>query len=349
MMQGIERFIKQCIVDKNKDVSSAALVSAIHLFADNKEIVKRWSNEVGPRISSGGITQYHAFGLMYLIKTGDRMAIIKLISQLTNSNNTFATCLFIRCYARLFEDGGNVQSIPPIDLKPFLKYKNKYEMVALETARAICSLPEEIAKNYIVSALAILQVFLTSTKAAVRFAAIRTLNKYATIHAHRVAPCNGDIEPLISDSNRSIATLAITTLLKTGNEASIDRLLKQLTTFMFDLPDEFKVIVIEAIRTLCIKFPSRHSDMLTFLGMALREPGGLEYKKGIVECIVELMKSVPESKDQGLLQLCEFIEDCEFPKLGMDVLNLLGQEGPFTKDPSTFIIYIYNRHVIQLI
>jgi hypothetical protein len=36
-----------------------------------------------------------------------------------------------------------------------------------------------------------------------------------------------DLESLISDSNRSIATLAITTLLKTGSEFSVDRLMKQ--------------------------------------------------------------------------------------------------------------------------
>ena len=34
-----------------------------------------------------------------------------------------------------------------------------------------------------------------------------------------VVKCNEDMEVLISDSNRSIATLAITTLLKTGTES----------------------------------------------------------------------------------------------------------------------------------
>ena len=48
-------------------------------------------------------------------------------------------------------------------------------------------------------------------------------------HPMAVTNCNIDMEALISDSNRSIATLAITTLLKTGNEGSVDRLLKQVT------------------------------------------------------------------------------------------------------------------------
>ncbi len=50
-------------------------------------------------------------------------------------------------------------------------------------------------------------------------------------------------------------TQAITTLLKTGNESSIDRLLKQIGGFMSEIADEFKVVVVEAIKSLCLKFP----------------------------------------------------------------------------------------------
>lgn len=47
-------------------------------------------------------------------------------------------------------------------------------------------------------------------------------------HPMAVTNCNIDMEALISDHNRSIATLAITTLLKTGNESSVERLIKQV-------------------------------------------------------------------------------------------------------------------------
>jgi coatomer protein complex subunit gamma len=61
--------------------------------------------------------------------------------------------------------------------------------------------------------------------------------------------------------NRSIATLAITTLLKTGNEGGVDRLMKQIGTFMSDIADEFKIVVVEAIRSMCIKFPQKYRSM----------------------------------------------------------------------------------------
>jgi len=50
-----------------------------------------------------------------------------------------------------------------------------------------------------------------------------------------VASCNIEMEHLMTDSNRSIATYAITTLLKTGSESSVERLLKQIGTFMSDI------------------------------------------------------------------------------------------------------------------
>lgn len=63
-------------------------------------------------------------------------------------------------------------------------------------------------------------------------------------HPAAVTACNLDLENLISDSNRSVATLAITTLLKTGGEASVDRLMKQIATFVSEISDEFKVCVL---------------------------------------------------------------------------------------------------------
>lgn len=50
---------------------------------------------------------------------------------------------------------------------------------------------------------------------------------------------------MISDSNRSVATLAITTLLKTGAEGSVDRLMKQIATFVNEISDEFKIVVVQ--------------------------------------------------------------------------------------------------------
>ena len=55
----------------------------------------------------------------------------------------------------------------------------------------------------------------------------------------------------------------------------------------------------------------------------------------------------PEFSFAALAQLCEFIEDCEFTKLSVRILHLLGVEGPKAAQPSKYIRYIYNRVVLE--
>ena len=62
--------------------------------------------------------------------------------------------------------------------------------------------------------LSVLQTFLTTPKPVLKFAATRTLATLALTHPTSVATCNMDLETLIADPNRSVATYAITTLLK---------------------------------------------------------------------------------------------------------------------------------------
>ena len=86
----------------------------------------------------------------------------------------------------------------------------------------------------------------------------RTLNKVAMTHLVAVTACNFDL-----------ATLAITTFLKTGAESSVDRLMKQMATFVSEVSDEF-----------CTKFLSGN----------LRD-----YKTSIADTIITVIKdnSVP--------------------------------------------------------
>jgi coatomer protein complex subunit gamma len=86
---------------------------------------------------------------------------------------------------------------------------------------------------------------------------------------------------------------------KTGNEASVDRLMKQISGFMSEISDEFKVIIVDAIRSLCLKFPSKQAVMLGFISAVLRDEGGYEYKRAIVEAIFDLVKFIPECKEVG--------------------------------------------------
>merc|ERR1712088_507254 len=224
--------------------------------------------------------------------------------------------------------------------------RHKSEMVIYEAVHAIVHL-KRTTNRELIPAISVLQLFCSSPKPTLRFAAVRTLNQVSMTHPAAVTACNLDLENLITDSNRSIATLAITTLLKTGAESSVDRLMKQIASFVNEISDEFKVVVVQAIKSLCLKFPKKHGILLNFLSSMLREEGGLEYKTSIADTIITIIEENPDAKENGLAHLCEFIEDCEHTSLAVRILHLLGTEGPRTTNPSRYIRYIYNRVILE--
>lgn len=275
------------------------------------------------------------------------MASVKMVQQLGAPGvvkSAAGTVMLVRLAAKLIEDDQSLRKPMMQLLDGWLRHKS--EMVNFEAAKVICD-AHNVTDPEMTQAIHVLQLFLTSPRAVTKFAAIRILHNVASFRPQAVQQCNPDIESLISNSNRSIATFAITTLLKTGNETSVDRLMKQISGFMADITDEFKITIVEAIRTLCLKFPSKQAGMLAFLSGILRDEGGYQFKRAVVESMFDLIKFVPGSKEDALAHLCEFIEDCEFTKLAVRILHLLGVEGPKTPQPTKYIRYIYNRVVLE--
>ena len=77
--------------------------------------------------------------------------------------------------------------------------------------------------------------------------------------------CHLNLENLVTNLNHSIATLTIATLLKTGRKSSINLLIKQISSCMLEISDEFKVVVVQAISALCQKYPHKHGVLMNFL------------------------------------------------------------------------------------
>mmetsp|Transcript_17789 Transcript_17789/g.38435 ORF Transcript_17789/g.38435 Transcript_17789/m.38435 type:complete len:939 (+) Transcript_17789:125-2941(+) len=365
MLGAIERYVKQAVVDSSGQVSSAALVSATHLFERNVEsaaIVKRWISETTEATASPNeMVQFHAMQLLYQIKKHDRLGMQKLVTQFSQRNtlkSPLALVLLVRYTATLlndevaegrmsgtsFQNGSTFARSGYAFLEASLRHKS--EMVVYEAAKAMCALPN-IEPQELSPAINVLQLFLSSTKPTVRFAAIKTVSQVAVGHPRMVSKCNEDLEALIADANRSIATLAITTLLKTGSENSIDRLLKQISVFLSEIPDEYKITIVRSLQRLCLTYPAKHRVLVGFLSNFLREEGGFDFKRSIVNAIISLIKQVPETTESSLLHLCEFIEDCEFTMLSTQILHLLGELGPGTHAPARYIPFIYNRVLLE--
>jgi len=139
-VQSVERLFKSALVDRSSAISSASLVSSYHLYTLSPTIIKRWSNEAqeavnAKAVSSGGgfgassylsgssnsgfqavpsssyIMQYHALGLLYVMREKDRMAITKMVQQLGAGGkgssvirNPMAICMLIRFARKVMDE-----------------------------------------------------------------------------------------------------------------------------------------------------------------------------------------------------------------------------------------------------
>lgn len=138
------------------------------------------------------------------IRQNDRLAVSKLVTSLTRGTvrSPLAQCLLVRYASQVcpLMRHRNTIWIPIIILqtilrqviresannfqtgeRPFYDYlesclRHKSEMVILEAARAITEL-SGVTNRELTPAITVLQLFLSSSKPVLRFAAVRTLNK----------------------------------------------------------------------------------------------------------------------------------------------------------------------------
>lgn len=348
MMGSIERFLKQAVVDKNPFIVSATLCAGQHITnRGGIQITKQWINQLQEALSNAApMVEYQALALLYRVKQQDQLAVSKIATALCKNppKGAMAQCLQIRIILSLLNQSGNID-------QTLLNYvinciHNKSLLVTYEAARAICRI-KALSAVQVAPAVSVLQDFLSSPIPTQRFAAVRTLSQLVVRFPLVVTVCSVDLERLLTDPNRNIATLAITTLLKTGAESNVDRLMNSISGFMSEISDEFRIVMVNAIKTLCLKFPNKFQGLMNFLANSLREEGGFAFKRAIVDSMLEIISAIPDAQEPGLEHFCEFIEDCEFPELSVKILSMLGEKGPKTSNPGKYIRFIFNRVILE--
>jgi len=347
MVSTMERFLKQAVVDKDNAVVSAALVTGIHLSRVQPEMVKRWGPEVSEVAKNrGNRAQYHALALLHQVRKNDRMSVLKLVKQAREGpiRSPLALCLIIKLCTELMQEDFAASS----ELYSFVNNMTHHssDIVVFEAAKALASI-RGISDKEIQPAVLVLQLYLNSHRSVLRFSAVRLLNRIATHHPGVVASCHLELESMIHDSNRAIGTLAVTTLLKSGGEFNIDRVLTVISGFIPELPEDGKMVIIDALKILAAKFPDKYPSLIGFLNDALGEDGSADLKLVIVETLVSLIKTNRNATELALFRLCEYIEDCEYNAIINRILTVVGEEGPNTSNPNKYLRYINNRIVLD--
>uniref|UniRef100_A0A8C6EJW8 COPI coat complex subunit gamma 1 n=1 Tax=Microcebus murinus TaxID=30608 RepID=A0A8C6EJW8_MICMU len=200
-----------------------------------------------PGLFSQPLLRYHALGLLYHVRRNDRLAVSKMISKFTRHGlkSPFAYCMMIRVASKQLEEEDRSQDSPLFDFVESC-LRSKHEMVVYEAASAIVNLPGCSAKE-LAPAVSVLQLFCSSPKAALRYAAVRTLNKVRAQRWGRLG----------REAGRPTAS--------PGSEAGPFRLLAPVASLLLE------VVVVQAISALCQKYPRKHAVLMNFLFTMLRE------------------------------------------------------------------------------
>lgn len=350
-VQNIEKFLRQALIDKSNHVISTAVVAHMDLHSKkghSAEVAKKSVNELQDKLfnSNDGFIQYQALLILFEMKKKDNMASLKLLFQLTQKtlHSAIVKCQLIRLIKKsLFENTAIDQKTARLFLT-FIETKlNKEdESVQFEAAKTLCELNEVYGSVIDVEPPFQVLTMLASqsTKPVNKYAALRVMNRVASQQPKLVGICQTELEGLITDTNRSVASLAISTLLKTCNEDSVQKLLKQIANYLPDLGIDFKIEIIQSIKLLYQRISSKASILLKFLADCLKEDGNVKFREAVVETI---MLICPSQRDTALMILAEHIEDCEHPNVQTTIINFLAIEGPKAANPSVYIRFIYNR------
>lgn len=339
----MERHIKQALLDKNQNVTTAALATGIQLSSQLPDMVKRWSPEVTEVLKNkGNKVQYYALALLSKLRKSDRVSVLRLIGMAQNGplRAPLALCFLIRLCTELMQEDLS-QSL---ELFKFVNNMTHHhsDMVVFEACKSLVSLRCLTVKE-IAPVTTVLQLYLTSHRPVMRFAAVRLLSRIATANPQALSSSVNDLDALIGDGNRHISTLAISTILKAGNEGNVEKILARITTFMKELNDDFKTVVVDALKIIVVKFPSKYQAILDFFSKPLANEGSSTLKSAIVDTIITMAKTNEKAKVECLSTLADFIDDCEYNALAIRILYFFGEEVHTTAHPQRFIRSVYNR------
>ncbi len=344
MVANVERYLQQCVVDRDDFIVISALATGHHLWQTNPDVIKRWSNELQEAFSSHVPAQFLAMNLYYKTKAHDKIGLSKAITSfaVTEPHSVLARIQQVRIVSKVVAS----EAQPRPELMNFLNnaLQDPQFPVAYEAARGLCALP---SINHVRAAIPVLTDLLRLALPTPRLAALRTLSDIVAKHPSLLTSLTGDLENLIMDPNRSVATLAVTTLLKMGSESSVDRLIKSLSGIMGDVSEDFKVVLVEAVQDLGMKFPDKHATLLNFLLNVIREEGGFAFKRAVAHCMITIATSHPNTMEHGLDVLSELVEDIDYPEVAIHVINTLSQLGPRLPNPYRYVRHIYNRLVLE--
>lgn len=332
MVYDFGKYVNQAYISGSGVRRDVSVVVAYRLLCNGFPQARKWLEGVEP--SGDSLAAYHVVGFLAQSR---RM-------QLGGAEHLQgpAGILGVRLAVEGLKDGNEGLAA----LRRFLNSKYSDEMVFMEAAKAVCGLNEEYGLQFVEQTVQSLRIFLKSTNAVLQFSAMRIVSQLAQKYAQKVSVANKEIEDLVSSENRTISMFAITTLLKTGTEETVERLASLIPGMVHEMSDGLKRIAIETLETLSSTFESKRKLYMDFLGSSLLQKGELEFKKYMVE-VISRAAAREDMRERMLEILCMYIEDSQYYQVTLDVLGILGREIPLSRTPGRYVVHVLNRLILE--
>ncbi|KAM0679264.1 Coatomer subunit gamma-1 [Binucleata daphniae] len=386
MINDFDKYVSQSLISKFENRRDAGILCCLLYCTIEKESVKKWVMNLDLARDST-IKGYHALSLLSHTKKNLLNTIdCKKYNNACNLVILNLMLLHKHSYTRFRET-----------IKMYLQSRD--EMTLIEVCRIISKLDEKDV--YMSSVISILSGMLRSTKKHIKFAAVRTVLQYirnseevcidndennnvvfdATsyynnnyyvknkkIKTHNryintLSVLNKEIEELLSSTNKTLSMMAITILLNTVTEETIERVLKNLPDMINDMTDTFKTVVISALLNMSKK-KEKEEIFLKFVQKCIYNKGSIEFKRYLINVLKNLSDEIQynDKKRDGsdktfnvhmsliddILDIfSSFIEDSPSPILTMDVLNLMGMYVGKSKNYKKYIVHVLNRLILE--
>lgn len=344
----IERYLKASLVDSDPYVASSAIICCIKLYDKVPNTIRRWFSEVSSCLTSPhDMIRFHSFILLLLCKSNDKLTIRKYINQLMETNLPPILQYYIIKYLR-----ANIATDRCLDV--LIAYVNNLlnqdlsplvHLECIKVAVSLCS--EQVGDGSYESAINLnrciefLHSGLSMKDDVVVYACLKQLSIISLTHPNKVY--HHQIQIFLDGPNTNISSLALITLINIGNKGTIDNLLEKLG----NISGDFRSSICNAITNLCTKYPTKYKQVFKYYITSFREESNKELKFEIAKSTIYIIENVGEAIEEGLVTLCEFIEDCEYPEVTTMVLKFLGDNVAGSPNPKLFIRYIYNRILLE--
>ena len=359
----VERLLREAINNENHEVASSALSCTLFMCLKGFGIAKSWINEISEKLTSSlgeeNLLTFHTLLLLKEIKKNDKLFLIKIFSKITENNasrnnrSQFAICQLIRFITELLKRGDLEQNVKD-SFNHYLEVSlyNIEESIKIEACRAVLQIPN-IKPSLKKTTIATLCELISSTNKIVRFAAMKTLDKYIDEYAQNIAvEIFLELEKIIEDSgtNSSIKSYAFSIFLKISKGLSDYRLEKMFKTFIEQyskFKEDFKKKLIIISRNISRSNASKNKLYYNFFCSLFKLDASPQTKIEILEALIWFIYNDQELKLQSLLFLAESIFDCQYDILKIRILNLLGKECDLVNNKSKLIRYIYNQIILE--